>query len=349
VKTDRAACLAALRSERHEIKPNQKFQVDDFQPEDAQGVARLYYAVYGNTFPIDYVYDPAELVRLNTGLDLHQVVGRTENGDIVGLYALFRNPPGRHIMEGGSWIVHPVYRNTSLAARMARKIHKHPPDKLELDVIFGQCVCNHVITQKLGVSFDSLVCALELEPMPPKPDELGGNQEGRVSLLDEFIILNDRPHAVFLPRQYAGILRSMYAARELVREFAEDSLPADGTVFSVFSLSEARFAKMTVEEIGRDFAARLADMESNHVGFHVYQVVLPLNKPGCSLAVEAARKAGFFMGGFLPLWFDRDGLLLQKVAGEPDLRRIQLYRQESKDLLQAIMEDRRSVQATPLT
>lgn len=345
MKTDRAACLSALQSERHEIEPSQKFQVDDFQPEDAQGVARLYYAVYGDTFPIDYVYDPAELVRLNTGLDLHQVVGRTENGDIVGLYALFRNPPGRHIMEGGSWIVHPAYRGTSLAARMARKIHQHPPDKLELDVIFGQCVCNHVITQKLGVSFNSKVCALELEAMPPKPDELGGNQEGRVSLLDEIAVLNDRPHAVFLPRQYTEILRSMYASRELVREFAEDRLTGEATVFSVLNLAEAGLVKMTVEEIGRDFANRLADMENNHIGYHVYQLVLPLDKPGCSLAVEAARKDGFFLGGFLPLWFDRDGLLLQKVAGEPDLTRIQLYRQESKDLLRTIMEDRRSVQA----
>lgn len=343
MKIDRAACLAALRSERYEIEPSQKFQVDDFQPEDAQGVARLYYAVYGDTFPIDYVYDPAELVNLNTGLDLHQVVGRTENGDIVGLYALFRNPPGRHIMEGGSWIVHPSYRNTTLAARMARKIHLHPPDKLELDVIFGQCVCNHLITQKLGVSFKSKVCALELEAMPPKPDKLGGNQEGRVSLLDEFVILNDRPHAVFLPRQYAGILRSMYTYRALVREFAEDRQPVGGTKFSVLNLAEASFVKMTVEEIGRDFADRLAELEGNHMGYHVYQLVLPLDKPGNSLAVEAARKAGYFLGGFLPLWFDRDGLLLQKVVGEPDLTRIQLYRQESKDLLQTIMEDRRSV------
>ena len=90
----------------------------------------------------------------------------TPKSDVVGLYALFGNPPGRHIMEGGSWIVHPVYRGTTLAVRLARMIHHNPPARLELDVISGQFVCNHTKTQALGKHFGSLVCALELEAMP---------------------------------------------------------------------------------------------------------------------------------------------------------------------------------------
>jgi hypothetical protein len=339
----RAACLATLKSAQHEIEQGQKFEVDDFRPADAEGVARLYYAVYGDTFPIDYVYDPAELIRLNAGLDLHQVVGRTQKGDVVGLYALFRNPPGRHIMEGGSWIVHPAYRGTSLAMRMARRVHSQPPERLELDVISGQCVCNHVITQKLGVSLKSLVGALELEAMPPKPDELGGGSEGRVSLLDEFEMIHDRPHTIYLPRQYADTLRSIYASRGLNREFAEDGLPGQSTVSSLQDLGEAGLAKITVDELGRDFAGHLAGVESEYPGRHVYQTVLPLGQPGCSMAVEAARAAGYFLGGLLIQWYDQDGLLLQKLAAEPDLSRIQLYRQESKDLLELIMSDRKSI------
>ncbi|NCC26454.1 MAG: hypothetical protein EOM25_14840, partial [Deltaproteobacteria bacterium] len=192
----REECLALLRNDPHFIEPGQKFVVDDFRPEDAPGVAQLYYTEYGEGFPVDHVYDPEELVRLNTGPNLHQVIGRTEKGDVVGLYALFRNPPGKHIMEGGSWIVHPAYRHSSLVMRLAARIHTSPPERLNLDVMFGQTVCDHVTTQKMGLKYNSLYSALEIEAMPPRP---GG--DGRISLLDAFIVYRDRPHTVYLPPQ----------------------------------------------------------------------------------------------------------------------------------------------------
>ncbi len=343
MNTNRAACLDLLRSAPHVIEPGQAFVVDDFRPEDALGVARLYYTVYGEKFPIDYVYDPEELTRLNAGPDLHQVVGRTENGDVMGLYALFRNPPGRRIMEAGSWIVHPAYRNTSLAMRMARKINLQPPERLGLDVIFGQSVCNHIITQKMVKHFGAFSCALELEAMPAKSESHGGIQEGRVSLLDGVLIHHDRPHAVYLPHSYADFLRSMYATWGLDRELLEDRPAGERTVFTLQAMGDAGPVRITVEEPGRDFAGHLADLESKYPDRHVYQIVLPLWRPGCSFAVESVRQAGFFLGGILPQWFDRDGLLMQKVAGEPDVSRIQLYRQEAKDLLEVIMADRRSL------
>lgn len=341
----RAVCLARLRNTPHTIEPGQEFVVDDFRPEDSQGVARLYYEVYGDSFPVDYVYDPKEIARLNAGIDLHQVVSRTQSGDVVGLYALFRNPPGRHIMEAGSWIVHPAYRNTTMAMRMARKIHLHPPERLGLNAIFGQSVCNHLLTQRMSKLFGALECALEIEAMPPKPDSLGGLAEGRVSLLDGELVFHGQFHEVYLPEQYAEALRAMYASIGLEREFALDSTPEpeSKTVFSMLAIGEAGPVKMTVEEPGRDFARCLAAMESEHPERHVYQILLPLARRGCCLAVQEARKAGFFLGGILPLWFDRDGLLLQKVAGEPDISRIRLLTLESRNLLEIVMADRESL------
>jgi hypothetical protein len=157
MRNTREECLAALRTAPHIIEPNQKYTVDDFQPGDAPGIARLYYEVYGEIFPIDSVYDPEELVRLNAGNEQHQVVGRTDKGDIIGLYAIFRNPPGRHIMEAGSWIVHPAYRRSSLAMRMAERIHLNPPEYLGLDVMFGQSVTDHRMTQKMARQISQFV------------------------------------------------------------------------------------------------------------------------------------------------------------------------------------------------
>ncbi len=347
----REECLAALRAAPHVIEPDQKFVVDDFRPGDGPGVARLYYAVYGEMFPVDYVYDPEELIRLNAGPDLHQVVGRTEKGDIVGLYALFRNPPGQKIMEGGSWMVHPAYRTTSLAMRLAARINTAPPERLGLDVIYGQSVCDHVTTQKMGIKYNSFYSALEIEAMPPRPKEHAGPVSGRISLLDGFIILRDRPHAVHLPCQYTGALRALYASHELDREFRDDPGPtepagttnpadvADVTEAAIQPMDKADLVKMTVNRIGLDFGVVLARMEQDFPERHVYQIVLPLVRPGCTAAVDAARGRGYFFGGLLPLWYDQDGLLLQKVAGKPDYSRIKLHSEGARMLLELIRSD----------
>ncbi len=344
MKKSREECLAVLRYMSHEVRPYQKYVVDDFQPGDALGVALLYYAVYGEMFPIDSVYDPEKLILLNAGIDQHQVVGRTENGDIIGLYAIFRNPPGKRIMEGGSWLVHPAYRNTTLAMRMAEKIHVAPPDYLGLDVMFGQSVTDHLMTQKMAEKFHSLSCALEIEAMPPRPEHETGWSGGRISLLDGFIIYHDRPHDIFLPRQYAGILRFMYDSRGLQRSFFEDLSPDEAsTKGTVQCLDSAGLVKITIEQTGRDFPEYLAHWEKEYPNRHVFQIILALWRPGCSLAVEAARTAGYFLGGLLPLWFDHDGLLLQKVAGKPDFSKIKLYTEEAKRLLSVIIADRQSL------
>ncbi len=344
MKNTREKCLAALRSTPHIIEPSQKYVVDDFQPDDAPGIARLYYAVYGEIFPIDSVYDPEELVRLNAGNNLHQVVGRTEKGDIIGLYGIFRNPPGRHIMEGGSWIVHPAYRKSTLAMRMAERIHLHPPEYLGLDVMFGQSVTDHRMTQKMANKFKSLSCALEIEAMPARPEHEEGWSDGRISLLDGFMIYNDRPHSVFLPRFYADTLQSLYHTRSLNRHFCEDRAPDQlQTQGAVQSVDNADLLKITIEQPGSDFAEYLSDLEAKYPNRHVYQLILPLWRPGNSLAVEAARSAGYFLGGLLPLWFDQDGFLLQKIAGTPDFTKIQLFTEEAKNLLALIVADQQSL------
>lgn len=336
--------LAHLREEGYVVEPGQKFVVDDFSPGDALGVARLYYRVYGEMFPVDHVYDPQELARINAGDDLYQAVGRTEKGDIVGLYALFRNPPGRKIMEAGSWIVHPDYRTTSLGLRLARKIHNNPPEHLGLDVIAGQCVCDHLTTQKLGKVIGACTCALEIEPMPPRPVAEGGAY-GRISLLDQFCILHDRPHALYLPARYADALRAICGDAGLERTFLDDAPPQGSTVASTQLIADAGVAKLTVEAVGGDFAQCLAEMERAHPDMHAYQLFLPLWRPGCSSAVEAARGAGYCFGGLLPQWYDRDGLLLQQVAGTPDFDKIRLFSPQGRMLLDTIRADRESLLA----
>ncbi len=340
----RKECLESLRNKPHIIEPGQKFVVDDFKPEDGPGVAQLYYAVYGEMFPVDHVYNPAELVRLNAGTDLHQVVGRTEKGDIVGLYALFRNPPGRRIMEAGSWMVHPAYRKTSLSMRLAARINATPPKYLKLDAIFGQNVCDHTTSQRMGIKYDTIYCALEVEAMPPRPVSHNEAYSGRISLLNGFIIYQDCLHDVFLPQPYSEYLRSTYSSYGLNRNFLDDPGPDKDTRAIVQPMNEADIVRLTIEQTGRDLVKHLAQMENDYPGRHAYQLVLPLWQPGSTMAVNAAQESGYFFGGLLPLWFDQDGLLMQKLSEKPDFSLIKLFPEEAHTLLDFIKNDYKSLQ-----
>jgi predicted GNAT family N-acyltransferase len=339
----RQECLARLRRDAHPISPGQKFTVKDFDPDDAKGIASLYYAVYGDTFPVDQVYDPEQIILANSKRDAHHIVGRTESGEIVGLYALFRNAPGKDIMEVGSWIVHPAYRNTTLAMRLARSVHEKPPEQLGLNAIYGQSVCDQLVTQKMVAKYKSVPCALEVEAMPARPSQTEETSAGRISLLDGFLIIRDVAHAVHLPAAYADTLRRLYLNLGASRQFVDDSEPGPRTSCSVQFMDKASLVKMTIDAPGLDVAERLAGLETDYPGGHVAQIVIPLWRPGVSLAVDAARKAGYFLGGLLPLWADRDALLLQKLRSAPEYSRILLYSQEAKTLLQEIIADRDAV------
>lgn len=337
--------LARLRSSVREIAPGQEFEVQDFDPQDAQGIAALFYAVYGETFPVDSVYDPEHYIQANASRQTHHIVARTASGDIVGLHGYFHNPPGKHIMEIGSWMVLPSYRNTSVGGKLLERSLGEKADRLGLHVIYTQNVCDHLISQKAADRYHFISCAIELEAMPPRA---GGAPEGtadRFSLIDAFIMRQDTPHAVHLPEDYADTLRDMYAARGMQREFLEGGRPQGMSGSSVEATAGASLARMTVKTVGTDIAEHIGRFMLDHPDMHIRQVVLPLWHPGISLAVRAAREAGFFLGGLLPLWDDRDMLLMQKLSTEPDISKIQLYTQEAKDLFDLIVADRESVAA----
>jgi RimJ/RimL family protein N-acetyltransferase len=337
--------LARLRKANREIAPGQKFEVRDFDPEDAQGIAALFYAVYGEKFPVDSVYDPEQIIEVNASHQVNHIVGRTESGEVVGLHALFRDPPGKHIMEVGSWMVLPAYRKTSLAMRLAQRTLGEPPAHLELHVIYTQNVCDHLVSQKAAVKFKFISCALELEAMPPRPEDAQGGAGHRISLLDEFMMRRDVPHAVRLPAAYADTLHKIYTSRGLNREFVADGPPQNQSRCSVQSMDAASLVKMTIDEVGRDLATHLGRLQRDYQDRHVLQLLIPLWQPGVSLAVEAARDAGFFLGGLLPQWADRDMLLMQKLRTAPDYSRVRLHTQEAKDLLDMIAADRASLPA----
>lgn len=316
----REQCLQWLRENPRQIAPGKRVQVDRFAPDDAEGVARLYYAIYGEGFAVDYVYDPERIRAHNAGPDLHQMVARTEDGEIVGLSALFRAAPGAGILEVGGLMLLPEYRGGKTALLLAIRSFEMARDELGLNVLFGQCVTDHLVTQKLNVRFGFSSLALEVEAMPPRP---GGTGE-RISLLDDFVIFHDSPHEVHLPEVYEAFLLENYNKLGCERRFLPPGEVASKSVWQSENLQSASLVKTELTTIGKDFAEIVQDVACSHPESHAWQLFLPLCDPGLPAAVEQARALGYGLGGLLPLWHDHDVLLLQKVRGAPDYEAVKL-------------------------
>jgi len=330
----RQECLDRLKAEAYEVAPGQKVRTDQFRPEDAEGIARLYYAIYGDTFPIDYLYDPDRIREANRSQDLYQIVGRTESGDVVGVSAMFRAAPGKGILESGGLMILPDYRMGLLLFRLYDLTQKLARGLPWLNAEYSQTVTDLLTPQKMSNRFGARGLGLEIEAMGPRP----GGTDGRVTLLDEFIVLHDVPHDVYLPERYAELLRSQYAAHGLARRFLPGQKSAGATRWERSELPMANLAKIQVTVIGADLDAVLrqaAQMGSAHA-LHLH---LPLADPGLPWAVELARAHGFWLGGLLPLWNDTDVLLLQKLAGRPDFDAPQLLTPEVQELMRRVRAD----------
>ncbi|MEF2145980.1 MAG: GNAT family N-acetyltransferase [Desulfovibrionaceae bacterium] len=321
------------------IEPGQKATVGPFRPEDAQGVSLLYYAIYGDKFPLDYVYDPKLVTEANAGPDLYQYVARTERGDIVGVSALFRVAPFQGIMETGGLMVLPDYRTGTLAFRLNKATSDTLPRELNLHAVYGQSVCDHTAVQKMIRLQKCEVFGLEMEAMPARPERNEGWAPGRISLLNAMLILRDVPHVVHLPEAYADFLLGRYAATGLQREIGPAALLEGTTRSSVKDSKEADLVKLIVEEPGADMAGVLDAFESEFSGRHIRQVHLPLACPGLDQAVNLARERGFFLGGVLPLWTGSDVFFLQKLRTAPDFDRPRLLSDDSKALRDRIAAD----------
>ncbi len=331
--------LDRLRANPGTVEPGQSVTVGPFRPEDAEGVARLYFAIYGENFPLDYVYDPEQITAANAGPELYQFVARTPAEDVVGLTAFFRVAPNPGIMESGGLMILPPYRGGTLTMRMTKASLATLPEELGLNAIFGQSVCDHLITQKLARHFSCPPYALEMEAMPPRPEGSTDGVEGRISLLNELRVYRDVPHTVHLPERFADFIKNMYTKYGLKRSFGAASPASGRTRAGVTTMEGASLAKLLVDEPGADLCEAIEAFEAGHPGRHAYHLQLPLAHPGLPAAAETAREHGYFFGGLLPLWTGTDVLLLQKLTSDPDFSLPLLLTDEARELMDCIRSD----------
>jgi hypothetical protein len=326
-----------LVRENYTIEPAQQYIIDRFRPEDACAVARCFYEVYGDSYSVDTVYDPAALTKSNSEGNLYSIVARTPTGDVIGHCALFASPCCEFLFEAGQLVVIPSYRNEAVAGQLVSYGLEVVARKVQAQEIFGKAVCNHSISQKIGADCGFVETALEVDYIPEAAYKKEKSAAGPVSALWMFRCYQDFPHDVFLPEMYADILRFFYAGLTSRRNFKIPNIEMPHAIASrvqIHFFGFQKVARMYVETIGSDFASVIDGLEHSirENGSAISQVYLPLGNSSAGTAVEMLRAKGYFLGGLLPRWFNQDGLLMQKMS-TPHFDQIHLYSARAEQLL----------------
>jgi hypothetical protein len=103
----------------------------------------------------------------------------------------------------------------------------------------------------------------------------------------------------------------------------------------------ANVGRCNVMSLGADFPEVLNDFESQAEPEQalVCQFFINLQQPWVGSTVDLLRSRGYGLGGYLPRWFDTDGLLMQKLKHPPAFDAIKLLTDRARGLLQLVRED----------
>ena len=330
------------------VAPEQTFVIDRFRAEDAPGIASLYLAVYGPAYPFDTYYIPEKLIEANRCGDIHSIVARTPKGDIVAHGAMYKSAPHYNkLLEIGQYLVLKEYRTSFAAFR----INEYVADKLLRQVcpdgIFGEAVCNHIITQKSTRLAGLSETALEVGLMPQEVYIKENEAADRISCVMFFRSWKDRPREIFIPDAYreqiAFILADLGTDVTLRPEGKTAPRRETATVMDTVFIEFAGVGRVNLAAVGTDFPACLsafeADMDSRNAA--VRQFFVNLSDPAGTAAVQMLKAQGYFFGGLLPRWFDTDGILMQKLLKLPDFNAIRLHSPKAGTIREMVAADAR--------
>ncbi len=317
--------------------------------ETAQQVGEIFRVLYGEEYIYPYVYEPELLVGEIDKGNLLAVLASDRQGKSAGYVALAKSTTNPRLWEERSLVVDPMYQYTNLSSVLANYfINMSVCQRVAIDCMFAEAVCHHYFTQIVCVKAGWVSCALVLDALDKSIFKDHQQEKGRVASLQLYWEINEQPEIVYLPVEYAHILKQLAVPlKPRTFRISKMELPNEGTTVWQEQYNPANQSwKVIIQEIGTDWAVFLTEILSQAIERKAISVQIILNAacPYLGAAVKLLRDRGFFLGGLVPHGFGTDGLLMQKVLRkEPDYEGIKLYDKTAKELLAFIRTDRENV------
>ena len=282
-----------------------RYTITAVSESNAAEVANVFRAIYGDDFPVKYVYHADQLMgELNEGR-LAASLAFDEKGTPAGYVSAFKCAPNPQLWEGGNLLVIPAHGDGELAWMLMQ--HYLRPASLpgsQGDGIFGEAVCHHYFTQYNCAKAGFVDCALALDQLDAASFREHRPDSDRVACLLQFFEHAEPLEPVYLPDRYATLLQRLFAQLR-PRTFLPGTAPlpdAGETVRKDSFYETAATWRVSVSSVGAGWASTLDELLIEAAGRNVIslQVVLSASLPYTGAAVELMRQRGFFLAGSFP-------------------------------------------------
>jgi hypothetical protein len=300
------------------VAPPQTYTIRRFEPRDAIGVARAFYLTYGYDYTFSAVYVPERLTALNAANDYISMVAVTQDGEVVGHYALHRDA-GTPIADGCGAVVVPAHRGRDLLKRMRSAIEDEARS-LELAAYYTEPVTSHPRTQRESFEVGARACAVTLGESPPSflARHMDVTTKGqRQSFMLYFKPMLPRaPRTIYAPSRHRVMIEKIYTNVGLPVDIAEgaSAAPGKGEIHSGIERADGA-ATIAIRSIGTETADVVAQAVNDlrglaHIG--ALYALVPLENAAAPQLSDALEQLGFFFSGVGP-WMlgGSDALRLQ--------------------------------------
>ncbi|WP_277057887.1 hypothetical protein [Trichlorobacter lovleyi] len=333
-----------------DVMPETGYTIQPVDASNAAEVATVFRSVYGDGFPVPYVYHAALVMEEIRAGRLAASLAFDSKGNAIGYVSFFKCAPNPNLWEGGNLVVVPGGGKDELGwGLMQHYLQPGNLPGLQSDGIIGEAVCHHYFTQVGAVKLGFQECGLALDLLDGASFSEHRPETERVACVVQLYELSDPQGPCYLPEQYRAFLHGIYERlRPRILLPGTSPLPRHGeTVATDHWFEEAGTWRFSVSAIGEDWGMFLDRIlvKSRERKAVCLQLIVSTALPCISEAVAQLRQRGFFIGGLYPRWFGNDAVMLQQLFGkEPDYEGIKLYTGVARKMLHDIRSDREAVQ-----
>ncbi len=342
-----ASALMTEHDDHEQTKTADDLVVRRFEEGDEEGICRLVYRNYSNTYGADFFYLPEKLLERNLSGEVVSTVALLD-GEIVGHHALLREEQGP-LAETGAAVVHPDRKGLGIFNAMAAQTLEDARQE-GLSAVYAQAVTIHPYSQKAahthGYRETALAAGRARASIRLESNELTRTGK-RHAVVVAHLCFDRSPRLLFLPAAYRDQIVKTYDYAGLELEEPRNGGSSDGAITSeldaglnVGTIQIGRWSDGDEAACTRAFHYLLAkhcDMVYADVDLERVQNV--------DNVVEALNREGFFYSGVMLLGRDgRDQLRLQyenTVDVEDD--EIVCYSDFCGELRDYVLEDRKRV------
>jgi hypothetical protein len=312
------------------------YSVRRFAPNHARGVTRLIELIYGNSYYPRDLYDPMQIVRLNSAGKLVSVLALNAAAEVVGHYALERPHLTAVVAEASDAVVRPDCRHHHLMEQM-RLVLRQEAQRLGLVGLVGYPVTNHLFSQKADEHIGAHPCGVALGLWPNSFHNMPEALPQRMSFVIYFRYLRSPEPVVHVATRHHPVCERICRQYGVPVQPCDPAPPTGAGDVTLEHEPEVQAGTIRVHRVGADSAAAVREARvklCDGFGARALTLELPLAQPGTAEVCRAAEEDGFFFSGVGPAFAaDGDALLLQFLADDLDLSLVQIENAFAMELL----------------